>query len=455
MWGDILKSKIKQDLIEEYVLLASVLKWAALAVFIGLVVGFITAWFIKIVNIGCHYTQRWKYYYLLMPIAFCLSSFIVKKLAPDAEGHGTEKAIQAVNEKNGKMDIKVVPVKIVSTIVTIIFGGSVGEEGPATQIGAGIASFFGGILKMNSIDKRRFAVCGIAAGFVGVFGAPVGAAVFACEVLYVGKFAYLSLFPSLIASFVSYYVGRHMGTKPLIGYYINMNAVNPNTGIALLKLIAFGIIIGILAVIFIRMVNYAEDFFKRLKIYAPLKGVIGGILILILMAVSGSHNFIGIGDNIISTAVSGNTVGNFEFLYKMLATSFTLGSGGSGGILTPMIYIGSTAGSTWARLIHSSAAFYSAAGMAAFLAACANTPLAGMIMALEMFGGKPGMYASVVCCISYMIVGHKSIYPTQLMILGKTPSLNMDLNCEIGKVKNLTIKNKLIKKTVNKITIHR
>lgn len=449
-----MKSKTKQDLLEEYVLLASVIKWVILAVFIGLVVGFVTSCFVKIVNISCHYTQKWQYYYLLMPAAFFLSSFIVKKFAPDAEGHGTEKAIQAVNEKDGKMDIKVVPVKIVSTIITIMCGGSVGEEGPATQIGAGLASFFGGIFKMSSIDKRRFAVCGIAAGFVGVFGAPVGAAAFACEVLYVGKFAYLSLFPSLIASFVSYHVGRYMGTKPIIGYYINMNAVNPRTGIALLKLIAFGIIIGILAVIFIRMVNYTEHFFKGLKIYAPLKGIIGGALVLILMAVSGSQSFIGIGDNVIDTAVSGNATGNFEFLYKMLSTSFTLGSGGSGGILTPMIYIGSTAGNAWARLIHSSITFYSAAGMVAFLAACANTPLAGMIMALEMFGGKPGMYASVVCCISYMIVGHKSIYPTQLIVLGKTPSLNMDLNCEIGKVRKLTIKNKLIKKTVNKINIH-
>lgn len=432
-------------------LLASVIKWTTLAVFIGTVVGFSTAYFVKIVQLGCNYTKKWEYYYLLMPIAFFFSSLIIKKLAPDAEGHGTEKAIQAVNKNQGKMNIKVVPVKLVSTIITIIFGGSVGEEGPATQIGAGIASFFGGILKMNDIDRKRMVVCGIAAGFVGVFGAPVGAAVFACEVLYIGKFAYLSLFPSLIASFISYNIGRYVGTKPLIGYYIDMNLINPNTTLALLKLIAFGIIIGFLAVIFIRLVSFVENIFERIEVYKPLKGIIGGALVLILILLTGSHNFIGIGDGVIESAISGGNIGNFEFLYKMISTSLTLGSGGSGGILTPMLYIGSTAGNTWASLIHSSVTFYAAAGMVAFLTACANTPLAGMIMALEMFGGKPGMYASIVCCISYMIVGNKSIYPTQLMIISKTPSLDIKLNCEICEVKKFNVKNKFISKTMDKI----
>ncbi|WP_396276564.1 chloride channel protein [Haloimpatiens lingqiaonensis] len=97
-----------------------------------------------------------------------------------------------------------------------------------------------------------------------------------------------------------------------------------------------------------------------------------------------------------------------------------------------MAYIGATAGSTWAALIHGHASFYAAMGMVCFLATCSNTPLAGIIMSMELFGAEVGTYSSIVCVIGYLIVGHKSIYPTQVLKISKTPSICMKEDCEIG-----------------------
>lgn len=142
-----MKNKIKMDFVEQTVLLSSGIKWITIAIFAGLVVGSVTGVFLKLLHLGEYHMTKWNYYYLFMPITFFLSSLLVVKLAPDAEGHGTEKVIEAVHQKQGKIDIKVIPVKLLATLITLISGGSAGKEGPCAQIGAGIASFFQTYLK--------------------------------------------------------------------------------------------------------------------------------------------------------------------------------------------------------------------------------------------------------------------------------------------------------------------
>ncbi|MFT8316210.1 MAG: chloride channel protein [Clostridium sp.] len=423
---------LKKLSMDESIFIASALKWTFLSILIGLLVGSFTTLFIKIIVIGIDFTSKFKFYYLFLPAAFFLSSFIIIKLAPDAKGHGTEKAIESVNKNNGNMNIVVVPVKLLTTFITIIFGGSVGLEGPATQIGGAISSFIGQMTKMNVMDKRRLVVCGISAGFVSVFNAPVGAAIFACEVLYIGKISYIALLPSLISSFVSYYVGLYMGNKPLI---FTIKYIPNNQITAFLEVFVFGIAIGFLAILFIKLVKYVEKGFGKIKIYAPLRGIVGGILIIVTIYVFNSFQSLGIGDGTINEIISGGKFSNFLFINKALVTAFTLGSGGSGGILTPMLFIGSSFGNAWAQITGSNVAFYSAIGMASFLAACSNVPISSIIIAMELFGNQVGIYAAIAIGISYIIVGHESIYPTQVVVYSKTPSLSIDENIEVNDIK--------------------
>lgn len=430
---------LKRLTIYESIFIASALKWTILPIIIGLIVGSFTTIFIKLISIGVKFTTQFQYYYLLLPIALFLSSFIIIKLAPDAKGHGTEKAIESVNRNEGNMKIAVVPVKLLTTFITIIFGGSVGLEGPATQIGGTISSFIGNIAKMDIMDKRRLVVCGISSGFVSVFNAPVGAAIFACEVLYIGKLSYISLLPSLISSFVSYYVGLYMGNKPLI---FRINYVPKNQVSAFIHICIFGVAIGILAILFIKLVKYTEHAFKKIKIYAPLKGIIGGIIIILIVYATNSFTSLGIGDETMNKIILGTKTENFSFITKSLTTALTLGSGGSGGILTPMLFIGSSFGNAWAQILGLNIAFYSAIGMAAFLAACSNVPIASIIIAMELFGNDVGIYAAIAIGISYIVVGHESIYPTQFVMSSKTPSLKIKTNIEIKEIDEANLQSK-------------
>lgn len=145
-----MKKILERDIIEESIMLASVIKWIILSIFIGLTVGAAIGVFVKLVAMGeTAVINNISHYYLFLPLIFFICSFLVLKLAPEAEGHGTEKAIEAIHKNAGKMNLKAMPVKLFTTFLTIIFGGSVGEEGPATQIGAGIASFFSRFMKVE------------------------------------------------------------------------------------------------------------------------------------------------------------------------------------------------------------------------------------------------------------------------------------------------------------------
>lgn len=436
-----MRKKLKMDFVEQTLLLCSTIKWIALAILAGVLVGSITAIFLKILHIGEHSMTTWRYYYLLMPLAFFLSSLLVVKLAPDAEGHGTEKVIEAIHQQEGKIDIKVIPIKLLATLITLLSGGSAGKEGPCAQIGAGIASYFANLLRINnSIDRKRFVVCGISAGFAGVFGTPIAGAVFAAEVLYVGRFTYIVFLPSLIASYVSCMINEHFGVEH-INYTISFTS-SPSLNM-FLHMILFGVFIGSLAMIFIRILNMIEEYIHNVPIYKPYKGIIGGLILILIVFLTGSTNYIGLGTEIINDSISGNNVGVLSFILKMFTTSVTLGSGGSGGILTPIFYIGATAGNTWGQLINMNISLFSAIGMVAFLSACTNTPIAAILIAMELFGIEVASYASISCVISYLMVGHKSVYPSQILVVNKSPSIDhSNINCEIGQVKEITINNK-------------
>ncbi|WP_461207145.1 chloride channel protein [Clostridium sp. DL1XJH146] len=434
-----MRKKCKDVILEEYILISSMIKWIVLATIVGVVVGLASGGFLKLLDFSIGSLNKINYYYLLMPIAFFLSAFIIVKLAPEAEGHGTEKVIEAIHKRSGKIDIKVVPVKLVATVITIAAGGSAGKEGPCAQIGAGLASYFAKILKMDGLDRKRLVVCGVSAGFAGVFGTPIAGAIFAAEVLYVGKFSYIVLLPSLIASYISYFVNDFIGVQH---HKYNIDAFVTQPVNIFFRMLLFGAFIGVVCLMFIEIISIVEYLFnKKLNISKPKKGLLGGlILIVIVLLFKGNTEFIGLGSSVINNSLSGTSTSGYNFFMKMITTSITLGSGGSGGILTPIFYIGATAGNAWASLLNLNISIYSAVGMVAALAACANTPIAAIIMAMELYGVNTASYASVACVVSYLIVGHKSVYPTQILAVLKTNSLDFEKDVEIGIRQKLEIK---------------
>lgn len=454
-----MKHKSREHLAEELILIFTLFKWLFLSLFIGAAAGAATAGFLTLLDAGTGAVSGYSFMLFLLPVAFFLSSLLIIKLAPTAEGHGTEKVIQAIHRNHGKIDVKVVPVKLLATLITLIPGGSAGKEGPCAQIGGGIASMFAGLFRMTPEDRQHLVICGVSAGFAGVFGTPIAGAIFAAEVLYVGKFSYAVMLSALFSSYISYFVNQALGIAHH-NFLIQLTGVD--NFLMVWKMLVFGIFIGLTAILFIKILRETEKLFhQRIKIWKPFKGLIGGGAVVLLVLLTGDRAFLGLGTGLIDNAIhavptgledvlplplfqillpAAPLPGPFDFLTKMVATSFTLGSGGSGGILTPLFFVGATAGSSWAYLVSEPVGLYAAIGMVSLLAACANTPLAAIMISMELFGVQVGAFASIACAVSYMIVGHRSVYPTQILAMSKSSHLDMNINFEIGEDKPIGIR---------------
>lgn len=410
--------------VKESSVFISVVKWFILATIVGVIVGLSTTLFLNILSFSILKVGSFSYFYLLLPIVLVISVFVTK-IAPDSEGHGTEKVIAAIHKKSGKINVLVVPIKLFTTILTLAFGGSVGKEGPCAQIGAGLSSAFSDIFRFDDHDRKKLVICGISAGFASVFGTPIAGAIFGVEVLFVGTILYDVLLPSFIAGITAYQISSTFGVKY---FYNQINILPAFNEIYFLKVVLAGIFFGICAIYLIDMMKVGEFLSKRIKINAYLKAFGGGVLLILLTFVF-SQKFLGLGLETMESCLQGNKIIWYTFLVKVVFTVVTLASGGSGGILTPIFFIGATAGSVFAQIFNLDLAVFSSIGMVCLLAACANTPIAASILSVEIFGPKLAPYATVACIISFLMTGHKSIYPSQVLAMNKT----MEEEVEIGK----------------------
>jgi H+/Cl- antiporter ClcA len=422
---------MKDRFAEQITLLASVIKWSFQATIVGALVGVGTTVFLKALAWSSGYAGSFSWYYYLLPLTLMASSFFVHNLSPEAAGHGTEKVIEAVHKNMGKIPFKVVPVKLLATVITLAGGGSAGKEGPCAQIGAGLASTFASLLRLDDIDRRKLVICGISAGFATVFGTPIAGALFGVEVLVLGQMLYDVLFPSFIAGIVGYHVAVTLGAQ----YAYPPVCLPPRlTGWSAMELVLLGIWCGLIALFLIEMMKLAHRCFERYFSSRMLKAAVGGALLIIVAQIA-SPRYLGLGIETLEEGWKGGALPFGAFFWKSIATSITLGCGGSGGVVTPILFIGTAAGNLFARLFDPNAiAAFSSIGMVALLAGAANTPIAASVMAIEMFGPAMGADAAVTCMVSFLIVGYRSIYPSQLLGVRKSESLTVETGLPIGEV---------------------
>ncbi|OPY26751.1 MAG: putative voltage-gated ClC-type chloride channel ClcB [Methanocella sp. PtaU1.Bin125] len=395
-------------------LFLTIIKWVVYASCVGVLVGISTTVFLKALGWGINATAGFPYFFLLMPFAFFASELMVKYLAPEARGHGTEQVIEAVHQRSGKIDHMVIPVKMAATIITIAFGGSAGKEGPCAQIGAGISSAIADIFRLSDDVRKKLVICGISAGFSAVFGTPIAGAIFGIEVIYVGGLMYELLLASFIAGIVSFHVSTSLG----ISYSYHYMGITPGFDALLFaKVIMAGIIFGALSIALVKSLSYTEKIVKVLPVIRiPIKGLIGGS-ILVLLALIFSTRYLGLGTGLIESSLQGGAIDWYAAHAKILFTCATLCFGGSGGIITPIFVIGSTAGALMDAVLGTGLPIFAGIGLVSMLSGSAKTPIAASIMAIELFGSGIGPYAAVACIISFIVSGYRSVYPSQVFSL--------------------------------------
>lgn len=427
---------MKPRISEQLTLFASIIKWSAYASIVGALAGGGTALFLNLLAKGTTVAAAMPHTQLFLPLFLLISSGLVRYLAPEAAGHGTEKVIEAVHQRMGRISFKVVPVKLFATIVTLASGGSAGKEGPCAQIGAGLASVFASVARLPESDRKKLVICGISAGFATVFGTPVAGALFGIEVLVLGQMMYEVMFPSFVAGIVGYHVATLLGvTYP----YELITISSGMTGWGFLEMLLLGIWCGLVALFFIQLLHLAHNLLERITSHWAVRALAGGIL-LVLIGTFVSRDYLGLGLGAIEAGLRGEHLPVWGVFWKSAATAITLGCGGSGGVLTPVFFVGTAAGNLFASLFNEpNVAAFSAIGMVAVLAAAANTPISASIMAMELFGSAIGTHAAVACMTSFLIVGYHSVYPSQLLGIQKSGSLSAPEGSRLGELKHATI----------------
>lgn len=426
---------MRKRVLEESVLFASVLKWSLLSAAVGVIVGASTALFLRLLDLSISFSSQFPYYFFFMPLAFFLGILLVNRFAPEAKGHGTERVIDAIHKRSGKIDPKVVPIKLAATIITIASGGSAGKEGPCAQIGAGLASVFASLLRFEGGDRKRLVICGISAGFSAVFGTPIAGAIFGVEVLFIGALQYDVLLPSFFAGMVGYQAASFFGVTY---FHEPLRFVPVFSSFFFIKVCLAGLFFGLCSYLFIEVMRLFDRLGKAIRLWEPAKGALGA-LCLVLLALLVTPRYLGLGLETISTCLEGGFVPYEAFLMKILFTSATLGFGGSGGVVTPIFFVGASAGNAFAQVFHLDPAIFSAIGMVSLLAGAANTPISASIMAVELFGASVAPYAAASCIVSFLMTGHRSIYPSQVLAMSKSASILVAQGKEMVKVGKIRI----------------
>jgi H+/Cl- antiporter ClcA len=419
---------------EHTALVISTLKWALLGAVAGLCVGEGTRAFLWSLEASGRVVSgtldgRFHPFYLL-PFALPACVFLIRRFAPTAQGHGTEAVIAAIHQRSGRVDWRVAPVKLLATVVTLAFGGSVGKEGPCAQIGASITSLFADVLRLNDEDRRRLVICGIGAGFAAVFGTPVSGALFGIEVLYLGRIEYPVFFPCLVAGIVAHLVSGVPVPVPVLrpeDVFVTGGSIVPLS-------IAFGAGFGLIALLLIETMRGLERWLRRFEHHPYAVAAAGGAALALFYLLAGDA-YSGLGLGTIRAAVEGGaSVFVLAFLFKIVATAVTLETGGSGGIVTPLFFIGATSGAAFARIFGLPPTVFASFGLVAVLAAAANTPIAAAVMGMELLPPQLGVEAALCASAAFLIVGHRSVYASQKLGMSKAAGLEMPLDVAMSEV---------------------
>jgi H+/Cl- antiporter ClcA len=428
---------VRWDVREHLALWKQVAVWIVLIVPMAAFTGSACALFLWSLDLVTR--LRWLHPWLLwgLPLAGIAVWSLYHLLGGRSEG-GNNLLMEEIHTPGGGVPRRMAPLVLLGTLVTHLFGGSAGREGTAIQMGGGIASGWGKILRLPPDGRplRILLMGGIAAGFGGVFGTPVAGAVFALEVLALGIVRYDALIPCLIAGLVGDWGCRvwgiaHTNYRALVGSE-GVHVVHWDASL-LLKIAVAAILFGLVSILFAEGVHAVKALLSQLR-WPWLRPIAGGLVVIALTWLLDTRDYLGLGvmtpAEAFGSATAPAQIGHHNisivaaftapagamgagWWWKLLFTAITLGSGFKGGEVTPLFFIGATLGNLLAQLFHAPVDVFAAVGFVAVFAGATNTPLACTLMAIELFGSQMAVYSAVGCFLAYFFSGHSGIYGAQ------------------------------------------
>jgi H+/Cl- antiporter ClcA len=393
---------------EQLELLPYIGKWLVIASVVAALSGSASAIFLLALDRATDWREAHRWVIWLLPFAGCAvgcAYFFVGK-AVDA---GNNLIIDEIHDPRKVVPLRMVPLVLGGTVVSHLFGASVGREGTAVQMGGALADQLTHILKLKHEDRRILLMAGMSAGFASVFGTPLAGAIFGLEVLAIGRMRYDAIFPCMLAGIAAHLVCLAWGvhhTHYAIGQIVSL------TPWRVCAVVLAGILFGCVGMLFATATHRLSALVKRHIPYAPLRPLVGGAVIATAVWLTNSYHYIGLGIPDIVSSFQ-HPMQPWDFAGKLVFTVLSLGTGFKGGEVTPLFYIGATLGNALAPVLHMPLALMAGIGFVAVFAGAANTPITTTLMAIELFGADIGPLAAIACITAYLFSGHTGIYHAQ------------------------------------------
>lgn len=390
------------------------LKWGVFGTLMGLLGGLLGAGFHHVLQFVTRLRGARPWLVLLLPAGGLLTVGIYR-LFRLRDNRGTNEIIDAV--LNGEpLNPLIAPVIFLSTAVTHLFGGSAGREGAALQLGGSVASMLGRALKLEENERTVLTMSGMSAVFAGLFGTPLTATLFTMEFASVGTIFTPALLPCFLSAYAASRVSLALGVHPETMLMTQAVELDFTTG---WQVLALAVAVGLLGIVMCNVFHGAEHLAAKYLPNPWVRIALGGAAVTVLTLLVGDQRFNGAGMDMALAAVEG-TADWYSFLLKMLFTAVTLAAGFKGGEIVPTFCIGATFGCLLGGLLGLEPGLAGALGLVGLFCCATNSPIASIILSIEMFGSTNVYLFALTCVIAFVISGNWGLYSSQIIQFSKS-----------------------------------